>query len=50
MTFDPRKIVTLGALFFFSHGIAAVGVNAANHALLIGIGQYETRILEGPPP
>lgn len=26
-----------------------MGANASNHALLIGIGQYETRILEGPP-
>ena len=25
------------------------GANAANHALLIGIGQYKTRTLEGPP-
>jgi hypothetical protein len=30
-------------------GLVAPAANAANHALLIGIGQYKIRILEGPP-
>ncbi len=39
----------IGALALLIVGLAAPGANAANHALLIGIGTYQTRVLEGPP-
>ncbi|MGD8990676.1 MAG: caspase family protein [Desulfobacterales bacterium] len=37
------------ALTFLIASLVCAGANAANHALLIGIGQYHTRTLEGPP-
>ena len=49
MTFVLRIMATLGALVLLIEGWAAPGASAANHALLIGIGQYQTRVLEGPP-
>ncbi len=49
MTVDARIIATLGALVLLIGGLSAPRANAANHALLIGIGTYQTRVLEGPP-
>ncbi len=49
MLFNPRIKTTIGTLIFLMPALAVIEANAANHALLIGIGQYETRILEGPP-
>jgi hypothetical protein len=49
MTFDLKKKLVIGVLTLFIGGLAASGANAANHALLIGIGKYKTRTLEGPP-
>ena len=46
---DPRISAAIAALVLLIVGLAAPGANAANHALLIGIGQYQTRVLEGPP-
>ena len=48
MTCDRWKKTALGILILLMPGVAT-GAQAANHALLIGIGQYKTRILEGPP-
>ena len=49
MTFDVKKKLATSVLTLFIAGLAASGANAANHALLIGIGEYKTRTLEGPP-
>ena len=45
---NPKK-AAIALLTFLMGGLIAAGANAANHALLIGIGQYKARILEGPP-
>jgi hypothetical protein len=39
----------IAALLLLMGVLVCTGANAANHALLIGIGQYKTRTLEGPP-
>jgi len=49
MTFDLKKKFVIGILTLFIGGLSASGADAANHALLIGIGKYKTRTLEGPP-
>ena len=49
MTIDFKKILLIGVLILLISGLAVSFANAANHALLIGIGQYKTRTLEGPP-
>ena len=49
MTIDFTKNLLTGVLILIIAGLAATGANAANHALLIGIGKYKTRTLEGPP-
>jgi hypothetical protein len=49
MTFDLKKLISIGVLTLLIGGLAVSGANAANHALLIGIGKYKTRTLEGPP-
>jgi len=49
MTCDIKKKAALGALALLIGGLVASVVNAENHALLIGIGTYKTRTLEGPP-
>ena len=43
------KKAAISALTFLIGVLVSPGANAANHALLIGIGQYKTRTLEGPP-
>ena len=49
MLFNTLIKTTITALILLMPGLLASGANAANHALLIGIGQYATRTLEGPP-
>ena len=49
MAFDLKKILSIWSLTLIIGGLLASGAKAANHALLIGIGQYKTRTLEGPP-
>jgi hypothetical protein len=49
VTFDVKKLVSIAVLILLIGGLAASSANAANHALLIGIGKYKTRTLEGPP-
>ena len=49
MTNDFNKILLIGLLALLISCLAVSGANAANHALLIGIGKYKTRTLEGPP-
>ncbi len=49
MPIEPRIKAAITALILLMPGLVATGADAANHALLIGIGRYETRILEGPP-
>ena len=44
-----QKKAAIAVLTLLIGGIVASGANAANHALLIGIGKYKTRTLEGPP-
>ena len=49
MTIDIHKKAATAVLTLLIGGLVASGANAANHALLIGIGKYKTRTLEGPP-
>ena len=49
MAIDLKKKILFGLLILMLVGLTASGANAANHALLIGIGQYKSRTLEGPP-
>ena len=49
MTIDFKKFVSIAVPVFLIGVMTATGANAANHALLIGIGKYKTRTLEGPP-
>lgn len=49
MTIDFKKFVSIAVPVFLIGVMTPSGVNAANHALLIGIGKYKTRTLEGPP-
>ena len=49
MTNAILKKAAIAALTFLIGVLIYPGANAANHALLIGIGQYKTRTLEGPP-
>ncbi|MGD8261763.1 MAG: caspase family protein [Desulfobacterales bacterium] len=49
MTTGIKKMAAIGALALWIGGLAASIVSAENHALLIGIGKYKTRTLEGPP-
>ena len=49
MTFDFKKVISIGVLALLIGGLLSSGTSAANHALLIGIGKYKTRTLEGPP-
>ena len=49
MTNAILKKAAIAALTFLMGVLVYPGAKAANHALLIGIGQYKTRILEGPP-
>ena len=44
-----QKKAAIAVLTLLIGGLVASGANAANHALLIGIGKYKTRTLEGPP-
>ena len=44
-----QKKTAIAVLTLLIGGLVASGANAANHALLIGIGKYKTRTLEGPP-
>ena len=49
MTNAILKKAAIAALTFLMGVLVSSGAYAANHALLIGIGQYKTRTLEGPP-
>ena len=49
MVIDFKKLISIGGMILIIGGLAATGASAANHALLIGIGKYKTRTLEGPP-
>ncbi len=49
MICNLKITAAIGVLILSMAGLVAPNVNAANHALLIGIGQYKTRTLEGPP-
>ncbi len=49
MAIHIQKIAVIPVIALFIGVLCASGANAENHALLIGIGKYKTRILEGPP-
>ena len=49
MIFPIHKKAAIAVVTFLMGVSVLPGAKAANHALLIGIGQYKTRTLEGPP-
>src|SRR5210317_1178451 len=49
MAIHIQKMAVIPVIALFIGVLCASGANAENHALLIGIGKYKTRILEGPP-
>ena len=49
MKFVLKKFILIGVMIILVVGLASTGARAANHALLIGIGEYKTRTLQGPP-
>ena len=49
MTIAIHKQAALAIVTLLIGSLMASGANAANHALLIGIGRYKTKTLEGPP-
>ena len=44
-----NSIITLAAMLIWLAGNISMTAGAENHALLIGIGKYKQRTLEGPP-
>jgi len=49
MTIGIQKKAAIAVITLLIGGLGASDANAENHALLIGIGKYKTRTLEGPP-